>query len=71
KDLDNESIIELDNFDEYLMQIYDIKNKDQENKLSKFKFSYTVNISAIDGNSKDQADYIINAISNIDDYVWM
>ncbi|CAG8512576.1 3185_t:CDS:2, partial [Cetraspora pellucida] len=70
---DSESIIELGNFDEHLMQIFDsykCRNNNQENNnSSKFEFFCTVNISTLEENSKEQADYIIDIISKIDDYM--
>ncbi|CAG8763712.1 15066_t:CDS:2, partial [Racocetra persica] len=72
---DSESIIELGDFDEHLMQIFDsykCRNDNQENNNpSQFEFSCTVNISTLEGNSKEQADYIIDVISKIDDYMWI
>ncbi|CAG8804094.1 25995_t:CDS:2 [Gigaspora margarita] len=46
--------------------------KDQENQKSlKFEFSCTVNISMLEGDSKERANYIIEVISDADEYKWI
>ncbi|CAG8578680.1 5605_t:CDS:2, partial [Scutellospora calospora] len=70
-----ETIIELSDLDEYLIQIFDLyehNKENQENNTSlKLEFSCTISISTLDGNSEEQADKIIEIISNIDDYIWI
>ncbi|CAG8451993.1 689_t:CDS:2 [Cetraspora pellucida] len=65
----------LGDIDEHLMQIFDLykcRNNNQENNNpSQFEFFCTVNISTLEENSKEQADYIIDIIFKIDNYMWM
>ena len=47
-----------------------IENKENETN-TKFKFSFTVNIVTLKGDSKERANNIIKIISDIDEYIWM
>lgn len=74
----DQTSIELNELFEFLSEILDAFEKDegesenQENMGNQeFAFSCTVNIIALEGNSKERANHIIKIISDIDDYAWM
>jgi len=70
--------IELSELYEFLSEILDAFEKDEDESENQenignqeFAFSCTVNIAALEGNTKERANHIIKIISDIDDYAWM
>ena len=65
---------DFDDFNDFIAQIFNtfensMEFENQENR--EFKFSCAINTSKLKGNFKEQADYIVKIISDVDEYTWM
>src|SRR5687767_11348376 len=77
----DQMLIEFDDLSDFISVILDAfentanNERDSENKeneaKSKFTLSCSVNIVALEGDSKERANNIIKVISDVDEYIWM
>jgi len=65
-------LIEFDDLSDFMYNIIEGEYENKENETNtKIKFSFTINIVTLEGDSKDRANDIVKVISDVDEYIWV
>ena len=77
----DQMLIEFNDLSDFISKIFDAfentanNERDSEYKENEanpeFKFFCSVNIDILEGDSKEQVNKIIRAVSDVDEYTWM